>query len=114
MSYAAPKNYHIKVRVYNENIDFGKGVAEILRRVDETGSLSAAYKAMGMSSSKAWKILRRAEADLGFALVRGTSGGASGGGTVLTEEGRSLLMRYTAFNAEVQKAAAQAFSKYFK
>lgn len=114
MVYTAPKNYHIKVRVYNESIDFGKGVAELLRRIDETGSLSAAYKAMGMSSSKAWKILRHAEADLGFALVQGTSGGACGGGTVLTQEGRELLKRYTAFNAELQKAAQQAFAKYFK
>lgn len=114
MSYANPQHYHIKVRVYNEAIDFGKGVAELLRRVDETGSLSAAYKAMGMSSSKAWKILHRAEADLGFALVRGTAGGRSGGGTVLTAEGRELLERYAAFNAEVQAAAARAFAKYFK
>lgn len=114
MSYIPPRHYHIKVRVYNEEIDFGKGVAELLRRIDETGSLSAAYKGMGMSSSKAWKILRRAEADLGFALVSGTIGGRSGGGTVLTEEGRELLLRYTAFNAELQEAAAQAFCKYFK
>lgn len=114
MAFAAPKNYHIKVRVYNESIDFGKGVAELLRLIDETGSLSAAYKAMGMSSSKAWKILRHAEADLGFALVQGTSGGRSGGGTVLTQEGRELLKRYTAFNAAVQEAAKQAFAKYFK
>lgn len=109
-----PSNYHIKVRVYNESIDFGKGVAELLRRIDESGSLSAAYKSMHMSSSKAWKILRRAEADLGFALVQSVSGGKSGGGTVLTDEGRKLLVRYTAFNAEVQQAAAQAFVKYFK
>lgn len=114
MSYTSPQHYHIKVRVYNKEIDFGKGVAELLLRIDETGSLSAAYKAMGMSSSKAWKILRRAEADLGFPLVRATIGGRSGGGTVLTEEGRQLLSSYTAFNAEVQKAAAQAFGKYFK
>lgn len=114
MSYLAPCHYHIKVRVYNREINFGKGVAELLRRIDEAGSLSAAYKAMGMSSSKAWKILRRAEADLGFALVSGTAGGRSGGGTVLTEEGRRLLASYTAFDAEVQQAAAQAFCKYFK
>lgn len=113
MAYTSPKNYHIKVRVYNESIDFGKGVAELLRRIEETGSLSAAYKAMRMSSSKAWKILRRAEADLGFALVQGSAGGASGGGTVLTPEGREMLVRYTAFNAAVQDAAAKAFAKYF-
>ena len=74
MTYADPQHYHVKVRVYNESIDFGKGVAELLQRIEATGSLSAAYKAMGMSASKAWKILRRAEADLGFALVSSTAG----------------------------------------
>lgn len=59
MTYADPQHYHVKVRVYNESIDFGKGVAELLQRIEATGSLSAAYKAMGMSASKAWKILRR-------------------------------------------------------
>lgn len=57
MTYADPQHYHVKVRVYNESIDFGKGVAELLQRIEATGSLSAAYKAMGMSASKAWKIL---------------------------------------------------------
>lgn len=87
MTYAGPQHYHVKVRVYNESIDFGKGVAELLQRIEATGSLSAAYKAMGMSASKAWKILRRAEADLGFALVSSTAGGKSGGSSVLTPGG---------------------------
>ena len=81
MTYAEPQHYHVKVRVYNESIDFGKGVAELLQRIEATGSLSAAYKAMGMSASKAWKILRRAEAELGFALGGSTAGGKSGGGS---------------------------------
>ena len=42
MTYADPQHYHIKVRVYNESIDFGKGVAELLQRIEATGSLSAA------------------------------------------------------------------------
>ena len=52
MTYAEPQHYHVKVRVYNESIDFGKGVAELLQRIEATGSLSAAYKAMGMSASR--------------------------------------------------------------
>lgn len=42
MTYAEPQHYHVKVRVYNESIDFGKGVAELLQRIEATGSLSAA------------------------------------------------------------------------
>lgn len=52
-----------------EEPDFGKGVAQLLSLTREKGSLSAAYKSMGMAASKAWKILNRAEADLGVNSV---------------------------------------------
>lgn len=113
MTYREPKHFHVKVRVYNEEIAFGKGIAQILRLVEQHGSLSAAYKEMGMSSSKAWKILQRAEADLGFPLLASVSGGAHGGGTVLTEEGKELLEKYTEFDNAVQNYAQDLFHKPF-
>ncbi len=113
MVYCRPENFHVKVRVYNKEIAFGKGVAQLMRLTETFGSLSAAYKAMGMSSSKAWKILHRAEADLGYTLVTSSSGGRDGGGSRLTPEGRELLARYEAFEQEVQRQAAAAFCKYF-
>lgn len=113
MAFRLPARYHVKVRVYNEEIDFGKGVAELLRLTGSTGSLSAACREMGMASSKAWKIIRRAEADLGIRLLEGCSGGRCGGGSKLTEAGRLLLERYTAFDRDVQQAAAHAFARHF-
>ena len=113
MGYIAPQKYHIKVRLYNEEIAFGKGIAQILSLVEQHGSLSAAYKEMGMSSSKAWKILHRAEADLGFPLLKSVSGGAHGGGTVLTDEGKMLLEKYKEFDKQVQSFAQVAFIKIF-
>ena len=113
MSYVAPQKYHIKVRLYNEEIAFGKGIAQILELVELHGSLAAAYKEMGMSSSKAWKILQRAEADLGFPLLKSVSGGAHGGGTVLTPEGKELLEQYSQFEAQVQAFANETFHKIF-
>ena len=113
MSYVAPLKFHVKVRVYNEEIAFGKGVAQILALVHRHGSLAAAYKEMGMSSSKAWKILHRAEADLGYPLLKGVSGGAHGGGTVLTPEGEELLAKFTAFDHAVQSFAQATFQKVF-
>ena len=114
MSYVAPQKYHIKVRLYNEEIAFGKGIAQILELVEQYGSLTAAYKTMGMSSSKAWKILHRAEADLGYPLLKSVSGGAHGGGTVLTPEGKELLEQYSQFEAQVQECAAKAFASIFR
>ena len=113
MGYITPQKYHIKVRLYNEEIAFGKGIAQILSLVEQHGSLSAAYKEMGMSSSKAWKILHRAEADLGFPLLKSISGGAHGGGTVLTQEGKMLLEKYKEFDKQVQSFAQAAFIKIF-
>lgn len=113
MSYRAPQKFHLKVRVYNEEIAFGKGIAQILELVEQYGSLTAAYKTMGMSSSKAWKILHRAEADLGYPLLKSVSGGAHGGGTVLTPEGKELLEKYSQFEAQLQAFAVEAFYKIF-
>ena len=113
MSYRAPQKFHVKVRVYNEEIAFGKGIAQILELVEQYGSLTAAYKTMGMSSSKAWKILHRAEADLGYPLLKSVSGGAHGGGTVLTPEGKELLEKYNQFEAQVQAFANETFHKIF-
>lgn len=114
MVYKPPIHYHVKVRLYNEEIAFGKGIAQILQLVERHGSLSAAYKSMGMSSSKAWKILHRAEADLGFPLLKSSSGGAYGGSTELTLEGRELLAKYEQFDALLQAYAEETFKKIFK
>ena len=81
-----------------EEPDFGKGVAQLLSLTREKGSLSAAYKSMGMAASKAWKILKRAEADLGVKLVERRSGGKQG---------------YENFQKEVAEAVKRSFIKNF-
>ncbi len=111
--YKAPQKFHVKVRIFNDQLAFGKGVAQLLELTDRCGSLRAAYQSMGMSSSKAWKILRRAEEDLGYKLVEATAGGAHGGSAVLTKEGKILLAAYSAFDREVQEQAEKSFAKYF-
>ena len=46
-----PKRFDFRVRVFMEEPDFGKGVAQLLSLTREKGSLSAAYKSMGMAES---------------------------------------------------------------
>ncbi len=108
-----PKHFDFRVRVFMEDPYFGKGVAQLLLLTKEKGSLSAAYKSMGMAASKAWKILNRAEADLGVKLVESRSGGKQGGGSKLTPEGEDILKRYENFQKEVGEAAKQSFLKNF-
>lgn len=82
---------------------FGPGVANLLRRVDEMGSLSKAAKSMGMAYSKAWRIMRNTERQFGFEMIdRDGPRGSS-----LTEKGHQILAMYD----EVQKAANDAALK---
>lgn len=105
--------FYMRIQVYRNERDFGPGVSALMRLVREKGSLSAACKAMHMAYSKAWKIINKAEADLGFSLMEGSSGGESGGKTVLTPKGEEFLDRYLRFEAEAQKAVSEVFDRYF-
>ena len=51
--------YKLKIQIGNNELNFGKGVVELLELCDKYGSLSKAYKEMGMSNSKAWKIIKK-------------------------------------------------------
>ena len=88
-------------------------VAELMEHVEATGSLSKGCKCMQMAYSKGWKILKRAEEDLGIPLVQGNRGGSNGGQTVLTPEGKEFLKRYRKFEQEVRAGADASFQKWF-
>lgn len=105
--------FHMRLRIYYEERCFGPGVAALMQLVREQGSLASACQEMHMAYSKAWKIIHKAEADLGFPLMEGRRGGEGGGNTVLTPEGEVLLEKYLAFEKEVEEAAEKAFSKIF-
>lgn len=105
--------YHLRVRVYYEERNFGPGVAALMKLVRERGSLSAACKELRMAYSKAWKIINKAEEDLGLSLMEGRRGGENGGTTILTEEGEKFLNQYLAFAEEAEAAVEELFYKYF-
>ena len=60
--------YDMRLRVSRTDHAFGPGVAELMEHVEATGSLSKGCKCMQMAYSKGWKILKRAEEDLGILL----------------------------------------------
>ena len=94
--------YDMRLRVSRTDHAFGPGVAELMEHIEETGSLS-----------RGWKILKRAEEDLGISLVQGNRGGSSGGQTVLTREGKEFLEKYRSFEKEVRASASVSFQKWF-
>ena len=104
-----PLRSSVTVRIYGEEKCFGPGVAELLERVEEAKSLRQATLEMNMAYSKAWKILKTAEENLGFPLLHSVTGGKGGGGAVLTDEARRFLRSYRRFESAVRDYADEAF-----
>ena len=92
---------------------FGPGTFDLLVLVDETGSLHQAAKLMGMSYNKAWRAMRQAEEHFGLKLLARRTGGADGGGSVLTEDGHKLMDRFRLFLDEADADLARLYQKYF-
>lgn len=106
-------SFTVRLRLRGNEIFFGPGVEELLRLVDETGSLHMAAARMEMSYSKAWKMLKSTERELQFPVLERQAGGAGGGFSKLTPEGREFLDRYSAFCKDVREAAGGFFETYF-
>lgn len=87
----------VRAKLWLENDSvfiLGVGRAEILRRIEETGSISKAAKAMGMSYSHAWSEIRAMSEALGSPVVETSRGGRSGGRTKLTKAGKDVLEKF--------------------
>lgn len=94
----------LKLRIQFDGAMLGPGKAELLERIRDTGSISAAGRDMGMSYKRAWMLVETMNAAFREPLVASVRGGAGGGGAQLTEAGAEVLRRYRA----VLDAAAAA------
>jgi len=92
---------------------FGSGLARLLEDIERSGTLSRAAEDSGMSYRHAWKLLRNAEKHLGKRLILPQAGGAGGGGTVLSDEGRRLLDVFKRLNREVADFADERFAQLY-
>ena len=97
----------------NKEKFFGEGPYRLLRGVEETGSLRAAAQGMDMAYSKALHLVKRAEQVLGFPLTSRTAGGASGGGSCLTEQGKEWMARYEAYRDACVEANRRLYLEFF-
>ena len=97
---------HLSIRIDFEPTGsaLGPGMAQLLERVAELGSIRRAAMSMGMSYRKAWLLIQEIQKTFDGAVVTAEVGGASGGGTQLTELGESLLKLYR----RVESRAADA------
>lgn len=103
----------LSIRLFQDEKCFGPGVAQLLHQVEVHHSLRGAAMAMGMAYSKAWTMMRRSEAQLGFPLLVYTTGGRHGGGAVLTEQALTLLAAYDRYCQRLTEQAQALFQEEF-
>ncbi len=103
----------VTLQFFTDEKCFGPGVVLLLEKIKENNSMRKAAFEIGMSYSKAWTIIRRAEKNLGFALLDSKTGGADGGGATLTENGEKMLRAFRECEKELFAFADEKFIEYF-
>lgn len=92
---------------------FGEGPCRLLHAIEETSSLRSAALSMNMAYTKALRIIRDAEAALGFPLTVRTTGGKGGGGSQMTAEARAFLAQYEAYRDACTASGIQLYEEIF-
>ena len=92
---------------------FGEGPYRLLRTVEETSSLRAAANNMGMSYTKALKLINNAERELNIKFLTRVVGGKSGGGSILTSEGKAWLDNYEKYRDACIKENERLYAEYY-
>jgi len=93
----------------------GPGKAELIERIGETGSISAAARAMGMSYRRAWQLVEALNRDFREPVVTTAVGGTRGGGAQVTPFGRRVLAAFRAMEGKASSAIAadlRRFTRY--
>ncbi len=72
----------------------------LLEAIDRFGSISRAAREVGISYKTAWDAVDAVNNAADKPLVRRTSGGTGGGGTVLTDEGKETVRLYRVLHKE--------------
>lgn len=93
-----------------DEIALGPGKAELIERIARTGSISAAAREMGMSYTRAWKLVRTMNACFATPVVDAVRGGRAGGSATVTPLGRQVSRLYR----RMEKAGVRAMTADLK
>ena len=97
-----------RIRVlFGSAFAIGPGKADLLQAIEQTGSISAAARRMGMSYRRAWLLIDTMNQCFREPVVDTATGGKGGGGARITSSGLTVLRRYR----EMEAAAAASVAR---
>lgn len=98
--------FRMRIR-HRSLIALGPGKIELLEHIQQSGSISAAARAMNMSYRRAWLLIDEINRALREPVVETSTGGTHGGGARLTETGQAVIRHYRTIEEIAHKAAAK-------
>jgi molybdate transport system regulatory protein len=102
---AGNKAFGARLRiVLAPDIAIGPGKADLLQGIQETGSIAAAGRRMGMSYKRAWYLVETMNRHFAGPLVTASKGGRRGGGAALTDLGQQVLKSYRRMEQRTHRA----------
>jgi molybdate transport system regulatory protein len=103
----------VRTKVWIENEDgkliIGTGRLRILKAIREVGSMNKAAQKLNQPFRAVWGKIKATEERCGFKLVERTQTGS-----VLTDEGLELLMRYIDLHDRCEEFADRQFRELFR
>jgi len=97
---------------FKKSIAMGPGKADLLDAIAQTGSISAAARAMGMSYRRAWLLVETMNRCFRSPLVETATGGEHGGGARVTDLGRAVVRRYRAMEKKATASVSREMADF--
>lgn len=110
-------DYSLKVKLYLEDSQekfMGIGVLWLLQKVEECGSLRSAAINLGISYSKAFKMVENLESALGQSVLERKRGGSSRIGASLSPFGVQFVSLYDGFQKQCKQLLEEPFEDFMK
>ena len=103
----------VKLMLAGEKPFFGPGTINLFLQIDRLGSVRGACEATGISYSKGWKMISRAEKALNCRLVDRQQGGKNGGAAALTDTCREVIRLYKDLETSIREYAQTEYERIF-
>jgi len=105
-------HYKIWMSDEKETGIMGDGKWQMLKLIEEKGSMKAACDELGYTYRRTWGNLKKIEKFFGFPLLEKQRGGSDGGHTTLTEEGKNLVKAFDNFHKTVDTQIQSGFENF--
>ncbi len=111
-------NFKIWLEAEDSKGILGEGKCNLLKTINETGSIIDAIKKENLTYRKTWDNLNEIEQTLGFPIIQRQRGGKDGGQTILTPQGIAIIEAFDEFHrkhdAFIQNALDEVFGNLMK